>query len=1177
MPRVLYDRFGFDRFGYNKDGYDRMGYNRDGFDRDGYDRNGLNRQGFNKLTGFDKDGYDKDGFNRDGFNRSGFDKDGFDHDGFNTSGYDRAGFNRAGLDKDGYNRQGYDKNGYDRKGYNKDGFNQYGYDKDGFNTRGYDIEGYDRSGFNGLGFDRNGFDRSGFDKDGYDRNGFDRNGMDRDGYGVDGFDLYGFNRDGNDRDGFSFTGWNSDGKNILGFYRDGFNADGFSIEGYSRELFDADGYHIYTGFNLKGFDREGYNVNGLDANGYDRDGYHFITGLNKSGFDREGYSSYGFDQNGYNRNGYNREGYDKNGFDCRGYDKDGFDHDGYNKDGFDRNGYNFEGYNADGELNPALQKDTALSSDALQEKLEQQYLQKCRHVIRNDYRAKVEKEVMKNFQPEVIYYTDRSGLLMTRYNEPDLALARRQINSKVDTVVNNPYFCHVDYNYNPELYLGKQQIAGWITDWADEQASFYYQYQMYIGNKDVGLELVRDIHISRGIYRGYTDLYNAHQGKEIKSNSIADKHLSQIIAANQKDKKIHDIIESIQQNQYRIITSDMSTPLLVLGCAGSGKTMILMHKIRYMKYNHKDLRMEDIMVLSPTDILGKESQELSRLLQIEAVQQFNIATFYETTILQLLNRLNLSYDDFHVVDDGVTPSVYYKPAYLGDLRSSLLSIKRKHPSKDDLLSSCQAQIEDTIHTYVERSSLTPEKIAHLDSLYAAALKEINKASVQDVQRLVDLLEKRISERSKYENAQLLIQLLLNGQFLKDVPQLEKKKDAHLEQKFFYTLKVSASIVGDEFSRGMAHQSFVPTSIAQCLQVVQLFLSETLEQEDARKLLNEWKKISKQEAEAFYKFLNQQTEYFHHLEYKKFLLENLLSDGIIFRKNSIDETFDYETSFEKLVQLYDASEEALDEIGSTPLDFFASYDRMLRERKRLLQQKKSPDKYAYLFDAILHLLNINISYDSPVEIPIAKAFLITSLLLPFTGSLSSDKKYIFIDEFQDLSPCELLLILSLYPNAIFNLFGDFNQCISEKGTSALKAIPKELHINTPEIISENYRNARQITDYVNQTYHMQMLPVGLAGIQKCDDSIPDLEIAPDDRVAIIVSGAPPVLNDFLCDHDAVFFDEQGEIVRGTYNVISVANVKGLEFEKAIVILSGMTQNEQYVACTRAITELYVIPA
>ena len=101
--------------------------------------------------------------------------------------------------------------------------------------------------------------------------------------------------------------------------------------------------------------------------------------------------------------------------------------------------------------------------------------------------------------------------------------------------------------------------------------------------------------------------------------------------------------------------------------------------------------------------------------------------------------------------------------------------------------------------------------------------------------------------------------------------------------------------------------------------------------------------------------------------------------------------------------------------------------------------------------------------------------------------------------------------------------------------------------------------------------MKMLAVGLNGKQEKVNMIPELEIAQNE------SGAPLVLNDFLRAHAVVFLDVQRENVRGAYNVISVANVKGLEFEKAVVVLSGMTPNEQYVACTRAIQELYVIPS
>ena len=202
------------------------------------------------------------------------------------------------------------------------------------------------------------------------------------------------------------------------------------------------------------------------------------------------------------------------------------------------------------------------------------------------------------------------------------------------------------------------------------------------------------------------------------------------------------------------------------------------------------------------------------------------------------------------------------------MRLDLFNILHRGSSNGGSLKSYQEQLDETIRSYIERSTLKPEEIGQLDSLYNSSLKELEKASVQDIEHLDSLLEKRISERPKYENAQLLIRLLLRGNLLKDVPQLKNPESSRLEQKFFYTLKVSALIISDEFNRGMVHQEFTPTSMAQCLQVLQLFLTENLERDDARKLLNEWEKVSRQEAVAFDRFLDQQAMYFDHLEYKR---------------------------------------------------------------------------------------------------------------------------------------------------------------------------------------------------------------------------------------------------------------------------------------------------------------------
>ena len=110
--------------------------------------------------------------------------------------------------------------------------------------------------------------------------------------------------------------------------------------------------------------------------------------------------------------------------------------------------------------------------------------------------------------------------------------------------------------------------------------------------------------------------------------------------------------------------------------------------------------------------------------------------------------------------------------------------------------------------------------------------------------------------------------------------------------------------------------------------------------------------------------------------------------------------------------------------------------------------------------------------------------------------------------------------------------------------------------------------------VNKKCNMNMLPVGLDGIQETVDDIPELEISPDDRVAIIYEDS--YFENACYDNLPVnLYINSGEIIRGMYNVLPISKSKGLEFEKVIVLANGMSDNEFYVACTRAISELYVI--
>lgn len=1160
-----YDIYGFDKYGYNKDGYDRMGYNREGYDRDGFDRNGLNRQGINKLTGFDKDGFGLDGFNKDGYDREGYNREGLDINGYNRNGYDQEGYNCDGFDKKGYNKAGYNKYGFDIQGYDKDGYNAFGLDRDGYNRQGYSEEGYDREGFNQAGYDKEGYDREGFNQAGYDKEGFDRNGYDHNGYGRDGFNSDGRNRGGYDREGFDIYGFTSEGINkngfnifgisekginVLGYFPDGFDSEGKSVDGFTKAFFDEEGYHIYTGFNLKGFDRAGFNINGVDIEGYDRDGYG---------------------QSGYNKKGYNREGYDKDGFDEEGYDIEGYDREGYNRKGYDKNGYS----NMPKLLEiPQGNKENTTEMNFEDDRQEAEFFKKCETHIKRHYGEQARREVMKDHALDNRTYIDRWGFVQTNTNFLELKGLQKEINSRLRAALREPYFCHVDYREDDELYLGKQAVYGWITDWADKRASLYYQYQMYIGDEKTGLNIVRDIKFFNSKYSGYKDLYNKTRSRE-EAVKVADTRLLQIIEANKKNKRIHDIIESIQQNQYRIITSSKDRSSLILGCAGSGKTMILMHKIRYMKYNHQDLKMEDIMVVSPTDILGHESKELSRLLQVERIQQFTTASFYEKSCKDMMMRWNIPFEEFHIFDDGKIVKESYQEKTITKLKSDVLEKMKNGNEGKAFINREQKIINELLDRHISISGLKRETITVMSDLYVDSVKEIQKAGRKDIERLIKSIDAEVEKRELWKNMKDFVQFLQKGNIFKILVTPEPRNKSDIENLFFHTKKAVDAMDYKEFLWMRNYREIVLESPVQCVQVIQLFREEKLDLAGVREILKDWEEITAQEAEIYITLIDEKMAGIDRIERKRHIFQHLMENDLVESRIKEDNSLRIDTSFEKLLILFDETEEILSSAGYTPISYFRKYEKIIHKQKRLLDQQKNLKEKSYLFDTILSELEIEFTIDSEIEVPLSKAFDMAYLLYIYTGKGGWKKEYIFIDEFQDFSAIELKLIKNIYPDAVINLYGDVRQCINVKGIREISEIPSELYDDKPEFINENYRNARQITEYVNQIFDMNMLPVGLDGVQCTVKNIPEISISEDDRVAIIVANQDISMEEYRKCLEMNFYVDSRQIVRGIYNVIPISLAKGLEFEKVIVFQKGMSENEFYVACTRAITELYVI--
>jgi len=198
----------------------------------------------------------------------------------------------------------------------------------------------------------------------------------------------------------------------------------------------------------------------------------------------------------------------------------------------------------------------------------------------------------------------------------------------------------------------------------------------------------------------------------------------------------------------------------------------------------------------------------------------------------------------------------------------------------------------------------------------------------------------------------------------------------------------------------------------------------------------------------------------------------------------------------------------------------------------------------------------------------------------TGSIHN---FINIDEAQDIAVTEYDLFKSvLGEKCIFNLYGDVNQLIYDyKGVSEWEDIAPIVH-DRIYLLNENYRNTIQITEYCNSVFGAEVTAIGLKGNEVLESDLPtaiskmlvECEESIDSRFGIIykrgVSGFKDTIES-LINPELISWDA---VDPGRISVIPIEMAKGLEFEIVIVISNFMSDNEKYIAFTRALESLYV---
>ena len=653
--------------------------------------------------------------------------------------------------------------------------------------------------------------------------------------------------------------------------------------------------------------------------------------------------------------------------------------------------------------------------------------------------------------------------------------------------INEPYFaridCGRDMNTLHTAYLGNRDISGYVVDWRRADiGNIYYNSDFFKSRDGICLALKRTFKISNGIFERFDDDINMYyqtdgqlfenQIDDIDYSKNTDAMLIKLLKESRLDKNTHDIIKTIQSEQYNIITSDFEKNAVVNGCAGSGKTMIMYHRLSYMAYNFKlvlnrEFDAKKVFIVSPSVIFDLNNNELMRKLSIDKV---NYGPFYEH-IDNIIRKYcsNNKLIDFHTLSRiidvyGTTKYNYYD--------------------------------ESSFKVYEENIAKIDEK-EYKDWVRNIANKYIKAAGLKEIQMDVEI-----------ENNSDIIRLFYShNYYLNDCFARHEGKDNNEYSETGYYNKSAITSISFE-------------NVASALNTLRMS-NNTIQR---RKRISRYENILKC-------CLGTQTK----TSEQGIVVTNISDFWNLIDKPSI---------LEKMMNL-------------------------------IIAEKLLTCTVVTGSDDLLKCIFVYQKYYSKDYSTSIWLYILKYLVNKF-GPIDKSKTIVFVDEFQNYAPFELQCLKDAMPMATFNLFGDYAQQIEEKGSDLRENLTVLMQPNIFEI-NVNYRNAKQITEYINQNTNKDMKSIGVDG-QVVEEKLNTCKFEIINRTAIICKNKELTkycLKDIIDKEQINDVSKTGEIIAEKYTFISVLESKGLEFDTVYVFDNGMNENEKYVSYTRALDRLVVI--
>ena len=674
----------------------------------------------------------------------------------------------------------------------------------------------------------------------------------------------------------------------------------------------------------------------------------------------------------------------------------------------------------------------------------------------------------------------------------------------------------------------------------------------------------------------------------------ADELLAQRLEENRTDARLRNIIATLQKKQFEIIQADVNSSFAVQGCAGSGKTQCLIHRLFFLRESLSESGWDKVMLITPTRLFRNYAAELMRRYRLTDIANLSLAEFYCKLLETYDSRFRSRQYAFELSEEYL-PDEYLRTVY-----------------DSPMIATIDNEIKHALWVHVDNGlSLLGETLspnARID------IDLVNRVAERLAERIdeFDKTEKSLAELPEYAEHRAMIDTLEKQQkaLLRRQSDLmeAKEKLAGIKKQFeLYQQAVQAAEIEAESWKlnGDADLQKLAATLRECRDALNRCGTPAMAQP------------ALSYAEALFNLCDAAEPWGKKNAYNKEYLE-LLEEIVKEAKQKL-RSFTGGLSAEAWLRDHDkrtqANKEALQKVD----DGLAqnqqeqdSHSRWLSTQNVENADKQRSSQRAALERARYYLTRIESAVFEQdvwnVLTPYKKASGIQTLIveqlpdghqkqtrilyksdllfylkiyaaLRPTSALP-DYGLICIDEGQDLHRADYDFLRRLYPRARFNIFGDTVQSLHDAcGVSDWR---RDAGVNTVYEMKNNYRNAPAIVDFCNRMFGERMEYCGSIRSEQRPTMVRDRILLgkvirqPNQTVILKDKQAFEELlrRAELSRADVVYIDTKAnEIPAGKIPCYTIFAAKGLEFTRALVYAKDMSRNQKIVACTRAMEQLY----